>query len=818
MDTDTATHLLAAFRGCGLHTADRLAQAAHLLTGGADTADDAALAERLFAAELLTPYMYRKVRANRTYEVIFGPYLILDKVGEGGMGKVYRAVECPSGRLVALKVVRQHLMANKTVKGRYKKEAAAAASLDHPNVVKLFGADEINGRYYLAMEYVDGIDLSKMVKEFGTPPHAGLPQYQEACEYARQAALGLQHAHDRGLVHRDVKPSNLLVFGERALPGTTGTAQVKVLDMGLVRSLTPDEDPDAAELTRDGTVVGTPDYMSPEQAKNSSTVDARADLYSLGCTLYYLLRGRPPFPEGTPIDKLLRHQLDLPPDLRVERPELPHGLVEIVKRLMAKRPADRYQTARDAAEALARYCGAVAPEHEPFSFTDGLHAPAADPATPTPVGDATPVAPARPPVRLRVAAPKSDRLATAPAAPMPVAPVAVRARVPAAPLSARTRAVAIPTPEAAPSSDSLPSMNRTPVRGAAVPTRRPSGSPPPRGTAEAGKPKASPWAPVAIVAGVGALAVVGLVAVGVYLARTGKTDPESTRPTTVAAVVPVEPPDAGPAVVKPPAAVPPVAARLPGGATGVLVVRPQGYWQRFAYEKLPDSRLTGHVETWTRKLGLDPRRCQRGLVVFRGPAAAVVAEGAFPPRPATGALPAAVNGLAHATALGTTGDAHALAATTDFLDELRAGPAGPGSPDLVKVLDAAETGAGPGDEPPLVLFAATGGFVLPEGDTLATHGVRQLTVSVRLAGDDLLVRFALQGKSKAALDDFLSIYLATRMLEQHPAVKPLIDLLAGQDGREAVVNGATELTVTARLPWATAHDTLDKLLPAATAK
>ena len=121
MDTDTATHLLAALRGCGLHAADRLAQAECLLAPGADIDDDVTLSEALFAAELVTTYMYRKVRANRTYEVLFGPFLILDKVGEGGMGKVYRAVECPSGRLVALKVVRQHLMANKTVKGRYKR-------------------------------------------------------------------------------------------------------------------------------------------------------------------------------------------------------------------------------------------------------------------------------------------------------------------------------------------------------------------------------------------------------------------------------------------------------------------------------------------------------------------------------------------------------------------------------------------------------------------------------------------------------------------------------------------------------------------------
>ncbi len=797
MDTDTATHLLAALRGCGLHAADRLAQADRLLGPGADTEDDVALADGLFAAELVTTYMYRKVRANRTYEVIFGPYLILDKVGEGGMGKVYRAVECPAGRLVALKVVRQHLMANKTVKGRYKKEAAAAASLDHPNVVKLYGADEVNGRYYLAMEYVDGIDLSKMVKEFGTPPHAGLPQYQEACEYMRQAALGLQHAHDRGLVHRDVKPSNLLVFGERALPGTAGTAQVKVLDMGLVRSLSEDDDPDAPELTRDGTVVGTPDYMSPEQAKNSSTVDSRADLYSLGCTLYYLLRGRPPFPEGTPIDRLLQHQLNAPPDLRVGRPDLPHGLVEVVDRLMAKRPADRYQTGREAAAALARYCGAVAPEFEPFSFVAGPAPAEAAPETPAEVGGLTPAP--RPQVRLRVAAPKPARPPAA--APTPVAPVSARVRL--APPDARPQA--IPHPEASPSSDSLPGQGRTPVRvsgrtpGA---TRRPPGSTPARGTARK-KPSRTPTAALGVVA---AFALLALLAAGAFLARGHRPDPEPTRP-------PNPPADGGAAAVKPPAAlVPlgPVAARLPATATGVLVVRPAAYWGRVAYEKSPGGRLTAHVEDLQRLLGVDARQCRRGLVVFRGPEVAVVTEGSGSAASAFGTLPAAFHGLKYGANLG---DATAHATSPDLLGDLLARPAGPPA-DLAKALDAAEA-AGAGDEPPLLLFAATGGYMLPEGDTLATHHVRRLTVCVRLVGDDFLVSMTLQGKSKASLDDFLSIYLATRMLEQHPALKPLTDLIASEDARESSANGVAEWTVTARLPWAAAHDALEKLLPSA---
>jgi serine/threonine-protein kinase len=201
------------------------------------------------------------------------------------------------------------------------------------------------------MEYVEGADLSRLIKENGSLP------YQEAAEYIRQSALGLQHAHQRGLIHRDIKPSNLLVSGERALPGTDGIAHVKILDMGLVRSIL--DDPVGTELTRDGTVVGTPDYMAPEQAKNSSKVDARADLYSLGCTLYYCLRAQPLFPEGSPIDKLLRHQLDPPPDIRKARPETPPGLAKVLEKLLKKNPNDRYQTATEVAVALQPFTAAA---------------------------------------------------------------------------------------------------------------------------------------------------------------------------------------------------------------------------------------------------------------------------------------------------------------------------------------------------------------------------------------------------------------------------------------------------------------------------
>ena len=341
-------------------------------------------------------------------------------------------------------------------------------------------------------------------------------------------------------------------------------------------------------------------------------------------------------------------------------------------------------------------------------------------------------------------------------------------------------------------------------------TRRPPGSTPTRVTAPTPPPPSPKWPRVAAIGAAAVLALAALLAAGFALARGGKPEPEVTRPTAPT-------PEVGPAVTKPlvttPAALPPVAARLPAGATGVLVVQARAYWARVAYEKSPDTRLTGNVVELARGLGLDIRHCRRGLLVFRGPATAVVAEGAGRSDTLTGPLPTPVAGLTAAASLGN--DAHAFAAADDFLRDLAARPAGPGAPDLAKALDAAEAGAGAADEPPLLLFAATGGYVLPEGDTLANQGVRQLAVSVRVAGDDLVIRLTVQGKSKAALDDFLSIYLATRMLEQRPHLKPLTDLLGTDDTRETSANGVTEMTVTARLSWATAHETLDKLLPPA---
>jgi eukaryotic-like serine/threonine-protein kinase len=304
-----------------------------------------ALARRLVQLGWLTPYQARKLIAGRGDELFVGQYLILDKLGEGGMGRVYKAVQLSLNRPVALKVVRAQLLSNATALRRFRREVKAAAGLRHPNIVSVFDADRVGDRHFLAMEYIEGPDLARLLKERGALP------ISVACAYVRQAALGLQHAHERGIVHRDIKPANLLVTGNDAGQFTARNL-VKILDMGLARFTRTDPDSFATDLTRVGTVIGTPDYMSPEQARNSSAVDHRSDLYSLGCTFYHLLTGELPFPRGTPVEKLLQHQSDPPRPVRQLRPEIPPELATVVHCLLAKEAKERFQSAAALAHAL----------------------------------------------------------------------------------------------------------------------------------------------------------------------------------------------------------------------------------------------------------------------------------------------------------------------------------------------------------------------------------------------------------------------------------------------------------------------------------
>jgi serine/threonine protein kinase len=306
------------------------------------------VARRLVRRGVLTRFQAELLLAGRTDGFVLGQYRILEEIGRGGMGRVFKAEHLSMRRVVALKVLAAHLTRTERARQLFQREVRAAARLVHPNIVTAFDANSVGDRHFLVLEFVDGPNLSALVKEQGPLPVG------QACDFVRQAALGLQHAHELGMVHRDVKPSNLLVqppVGKTLAAGGV----VKILDFGLARLCAPGPEGEAEEDTAFGgnqVVMGTPDYLSPEQGRSLHDVDIRADLYSLGCTLYYLLTAQVPFPGGTSLEKLVRHATVYPEPAESLRPVVPPGVSVILQRLLAKDAAERPQTPADLAAAL----------------------------------------------------------------------------------------------------------------------------------------------------------------------------------------------------------------------------------------------------------------------------------------------------------------------------------------------------------------------------------------------------------------------------------------------------------------------------------
>ena len=291
-------------------------------------------------------------------------YRIVRELGRGGMGVVYQAEHIQMERLVAIKVINKSILEHPQALERFAQEVRAAAKLSHPNIVAAYDFEQAGDLHMLVMEFVEGQNLAEIVERKGPLP------LLNACHYVRQAALGLQHAFEKGMVHRDLKPQNLMLMPK-------GT--VKLLDMGLARVAS-----DKEGLTGTGATLGTPEYIAPEQAMDSAKADIRSDIYSLGCTLYCLLGGRPPFADGTAMQKILGHLEKEPPPLQGLRPEVPEKLAAVVARMMAKDPEKRYQKPVEVAQALAPFGrpGAKGVAAEP--------APAAKPAAPAPPRPATP--------------------------------------------------------------------------------------------------------------------------------------------------------------------------------------------------------------------------------------------------------------------------------------------------------------------------------------------------------------------------------------------------------------------------------------------
>jgi serine/threonine protein kinase len=290
----------------------------------------------------LTRYQATMLFQGRSRGLVLGNYALLDKLGQGGMGMVFKALDRRSNRTVAVKVLPPGRMEEPETLQRFQREVRAVVQLDHPNIVAALASGVVDGVHFFVMEYVDGSDLSRLVKAKGPLPVA------QAVHCTLQAARGLAHAHAAGIVHRDIKPSNLLL--------STQSGAVKILDLGLAR-FDSGNTPEAAaadDLTRTGSIMGTADYMAPEQAANIRRADHRADIYSLGCTLYYLLAGQPLYSGETAIEKLLAHREQPVPALRALRPEVPAALDDLFRRMVAKRPEDRPQSMAEAVSALEK--------------------------------------------------------------------------------------------------------------------------------------------------------------------------------------------------------------------------------------------------------------------------------------------------------------------------------------------------------------------------------------------------------------------------------------------------------------------------------
>lgn len=338
----SASVLVDQLKRLGLLTREQVAQVNKAFHGRCS--DARKLAKAIVQRGWITVYQMNQLLSGKGAELAIGSYHVLDKLGQGGLSHVYKARHAEYDSVVALKVLRAEALESSEGRDQFLREMEAMAALDHPNIVQFCDVDQAGETFFFAMEFVDGTDLGKLVRLSGPLP------VDEACEYIRQAALGLQHAYERNLVHRDIKPVNLYVTfphehsprRRKATKRKRGT--VKILDWGLASRRSPVPEFETPNPALEKALIGTADYISPEQAKNAQAVDARGDIYSLGCTFYFLLTGQPPFPDGTLVQKLMKHQQAEPAPLTTYRDDVPEEVAAILKRMIAKKLEDRFQT------------------------------------------------------------------------------------------------------------------------------------------------------------------------------------------------------------------------------------------------------------------------------------------------------------------------------------------------------------------------------------------------------------------------------------------------------------------------------------------
>jgi serine/threonine protein kinase len=382
----------------------------------------------LVSNKYVTEYQAALLVKGHADDFFLNQYQILDRLGRGRMAGVYKAVH-HLGQVVAIKVLPPSRARNPQFLARFQREARLAMRLKHPNVVRAFQLGEANGLQYLVMEYVEGETLDEVLQRRRKLPPA------EAVRLIHQALLGLQHIHEQGMVHRDLKPANLMLSPApaRKEPETTLHSNIKILDIGLGRAFFEETEAVDSDLTGEGVLLGTPDYLAPEQARDPRAIDIRADIYSLGCVLYHALTGQPPFPDKSVMSQMLRHETETPRPLKEFNPAIPDGLQQIVGWMMAKKPDARYPTPGRAAQALEVFLaadaepvrtGEEAPQMRKFLTwleTDNgaqTQAPLATPAVPADFAPPPNLAPPAP-TPARAAAPPPPRAATVSSAAAP---------------------------------------------------------------------------------------------------------------------------------------------------------------------------------------------------------------------------------------------------------------------------------------------------------------------------------------------------------------------------------------------------------------